>query len=82
MENALKSFIVDTIQQQIKFGIDTSACYCLGTGKNFKYLEKLNAEYHFFTKVIPLEHPRYIMQYKLKLKSVYIEKYLKSFDFF
>lgn len=77
LENALKPFIVDTLKQQIRFGIDTDICYCLGTGKNHQYLEKLNAEYGFFQQIIPLEHPRYIMQYKLKEKQKYIEKYIQ-----
>jgi Uracil DNA glycosylase superfamily len=76
LENALKSFVIETIQKQIDFGIDTSECYCLGTGKNFKYLTKLNAEFNFFKEIIPLEHPRYVMQYKSKLKDDYIQKYL------
>jgi len=77
LEKALKPFIVDTLKQQLSFGIDTNICYCLGTGKNYQYLEKLNAEYSFFQQIIPLEHPRYIMQYKLKDKQNYIEKFIQ-----
>ena len=47
--------------------------YCLGTGKKFHLLSKLNAIEHYFKKVVALEHPRYIMQYKSKLKDEYIQ---------
>lgn len=31
-----------------------------------------------FAELIPLEHPRYVMQYKLKPKAEYINKYLQA----
>jgi hypothetical protein len=77
LQNAVLPFILRTIRQQLGFGIDTQTCFCLGTGKNFKFLKKLNEEHHFFEKIVPLEHPRYIMQYKSKKKHFYIEKYLR-----
>jgi len=70
-------FIVETLKKQCAFGIDTSACYCLGTGKNFDFLEKLNREQQFFRRIIPLEHPRFIMQYRARLKSEYVRKYVE-----
>jgi hypothetical protein len=53
--------------------------FCLGGGKNHAYLKKLNARYHFFDRVVPLPHPRYIMQYRLRHKAVHIREYLDSF---
>jgi hypothetical protein len=73
---AVSAFILDTLRSQIGFGIDTSVCYCLGTGKNESYLRKLNAGHHFFNEIVALEHPRYIMQYKSKSKAFYIQKYV------
>ena len=70
-------FILESLRKQIGFGIDTSVCYCLGTGRNEKFLHQINDEHHFFEKIIALEHPRYIMQYKAKRKQDYIRKYLK-----
>ena len=75
--NSVKSFITDSINKQLDFGIDRETAFCLGTGKNFKYLTSLNNEFNFFSKIIPLEHPRYIMQYKLKAKEYYINKFCK-----
>ena len=77
LTEAVKPFIIQSIQQQIAFGIHTDACYCLGSGKNFKFLNDLNKEQQFFGEVIPLEHPRFVMQYKSKTKEEYIEKYLR-----
>jgi len=77
LQNAILPFMLKTIKQQLDFGIDTQTCFCLGTGKNFKFLKKLNGEHRFFEKIVPLEHPRYVMQYKSKQKQGYIEKYLR-----
>ncbi len=79
LQDAVLPFIIKTLKQQLNFGIATKICYCLGTGKNYKFLKMLNDEYSFFEEIIPLEHPRYIMQYKSKLKEEYIEKYLRVF---
>ena len=76
LEKTMKPFIVDSLKKQIEFGIDTSICYSLGSGKNYKYLQELNKEMKFFKEVYPLEHPRYIMQYKIKLKEEYINKFV------
>lgn len=73
-------FMIVNLKKQISFGIGTDVCFCFGTGKNEKFLRKINDEFHFFRKIVPLEHPRYIMQYKSKSKQLYIDKYLQAFD--
>ena len=79
LQNAVYSFIVDNIRAQIAMGVYTDTCFCFGTGKNEKFLRRLNDEYHFFKNIVALEHPRFIMQYKAKTKQDYIDKYLKAF---
>jgi hypothetical protein len=71
--------MIENIRKQIKLGVYTDVCFCFGTGKNEKFLKKVNEEYKFFKKIIALEHPRFIMQYKFKTKELYIEKYLTTF---
>ncbi|MFW6227600.1 MAG: uracil-DNA glycosylase family protein [Bacteroidota bacterium] len=71
-------FIIASISKIIALGVETEICYCLGTGKNYKYLVSLNQKEKIFNTIIPLEHPRYVMQYKLKKKEYYIDKYLKA----
>lgn len=80
LEKCVRDFIVNNIQTQIDIAGRSERCYCLGTGKNFQYLSRLNNEYHFFEEIIPLEHPRYIMQYKLKNKEQYISDYLQKLN--
>lgn len=80
LQKALYPFIVNAIHSQLDFGIDTSVCYCIGSGENFNFLSKINREYNLFRNIIPLEHPRYIMQYNLKRKDEFIEKYINAFN--
>ncbi len=80
LEAAMKAFIIENIHKQIDLSGSSDVCYCLGTGKNFQYLNKLNHEFGFFGDIIPLEHPRYIMQYKNKYKEQYIDDYLQKLN--
>jgi len=77
LTESVTPFIISSIKKQIDFGIDTKQVFCMGTGKNYQFLKKLNEEHQFFNDVIPLEHPRYVMQYKTKQKESYINKYIK-----
>lgn len=79
IESSLYDFIVESLTKQISFGIDTSICYCIGSGENFKFLININEQYHFFDKIISLEHPRFIMQYNSKDKDKYLSKYVDAF---
>lgn len=74
------SFAVDCFKKQINWGLQTSVAFCLGEGKNYKFLLKLNAEFKLFNKIVPLPHPRFIMQYKLKTKELYVERYMQEFS--
>jgi hypothetical protein len=74
----LADFIKSSIRTQLQFNIDTRKVFCLGEGQNFKHLNKLNAQASFFDQVVPLAHPRFIMQYRRKKVPVYIEDYLEK----
>jgi hypothetical protein len=76
LSEAIHDFAAKSINKQLSFGIDREICFCLGTGKNFRFLSKLNNEYRFFKRIEPLEHPRFIMQYRSKRKNFYIESYI------
>lgn len=78
LQKSLYSFIVDTLKSQLEFGIDTSVCYCIGSGENYSFLSKINYEYDFFDTIVPLEHPRFIMQYNSKKKDEFLEKYINA----
>jgi hypothetical protein len=77
---AIKDFAVLSLKQQLAFGIRRDVCFCLGTGKNFKYITRLNGELGFFKEIVPLEHPRFIMQYKSGEKDSYIHRYIEKFQ--
>jgi hypothetical protein len=79
LTEAVHSFIIDNIRKQIALGINTDICFCFGTGKNEKFLRRVNEEKGFFEEIVALEHPRYIMQYKSKSKQVYLDKYMRAF---
>lgn len=77
LQNSLKEFIESCMEKQLKFGIDRRKVFCLGEGSNYKFLEKLNTEKQWFDQVVPLAHPRFVMQYKRKSLENYVETYLK-----
>ncbi|AXY76336.1 SMUG2 DNA glycosylase family protein [Paraflavitalea soli] len=79
LTDAVYDFIVNNIRTQIALGVKTEVCFCFGTGKNEKFLKQLNEKEGFFGKIVALEHPRFVMQYKLKTKQLYIDKYLAAF---
>ncbi|MBC6356725.1 DUF4918 family protein [Lactobacillus helsingborgensis] len=72
----LMPLIIESLKKVINFGIDTTTCICIGSGKNYKELKKINNKEHFFKQILPLEHPRFITQYNLKEKEKYLNKYL------
>jgi hypothetical protein len=79
LAESLKGVIVESVMSQIEFGAKRDFVIILGK-KNADYFSTLNKEYSFFKKIIVLEHPRYIMQYKLKKIGYYISKYLKALN--
>ena len=78
LQESLYEFIVETLKKQIEFNIDKSVCYCIGSGENYLFLKEINKKFNFFDTIIPLEHPRFIMQYNSKNKDYYLKKYLKA----
>lgn len=78
LQNSLYDFIVDSLNKILAANISRSRCYCLGEGQNFKYLQSLNQQLHFFDEIIPLSHPRFIMQYKRKTMDKYVDDYLQK----
>jgi hypothetical protein len=74
----LYEFILTNIKKQVVFGVNKEICYCLGSSDNYLFLNKLNKKENIFKEIIPLAHPRYVMQYKRKFKENYINKYLEN----
>ena len=76
LQEAVEPFMVSCLQQQLAFGVRRDVCFCLGEGKNFNYLENLNRRFHFFEKIVPLSHPRFIMQYRRKTLDQFVKSYV------
>jgi hypothetical protein len=80
LQGQLRKFIIRSLRATMAFGVNTSVCFCLGEGENHKYLARLNNELELFDRIIPLAHPRYIMQYKRKRVNEYILSYLSQLN--
>jgi hypothetical protein len=77
---SLEKFILQSINQILEMGIEREVAFCLGEGDNFKYLTKLNSKEKFFKEVLPLAHPRFIMQYKRKSVDDYVKDYVRKLN--
>lgn len=75
----VKQFMIKSLKEHISLGLDTSEVYILGK-KNATFIKKLNDEAHLFDKMVVLEHPRYIQQYKSKDMPLYVDKYILALN--
>lgn len=78
LHKSVGQHIINNFEEQLSFGCNTEVAFCIGQGKNFKFLEGLNAKYKFFDNVIPLPHPRWVLQYRRKNKQEYLDEYINK----
>ncbi len=81
LQEAMKPLIRHHLRSLLTLGMNYKVCFCLGEGKNFKFLSKFNEEEGFFEKIVPLPHPRFIMQYRRKRVEEFVETYLTALEF-
>ena len=72
----VEKHIVSGINDQIAFGMHTDVAFCMGNGKNYKFLKKLNDTHSFFDTIVPLPHPRWVMQYRRKRLDEFVNQYV------
>ena len=77
LQQAVTPFVVESINKMVAMGVSTEKCFCIGGDKNLKALNKLNEQHQWFTEIIPLPHPRFIMQYRRKKLKEYIEHWIQ-----
>lgn len=77
LANILRNDIIKNIENQIAFGARRDLAIILGK-KNAEYFVSINKEKKLFNKIVVLEHPRFIMQYRLKDLNQYLNKYLNN----
>lgn len=76
LQKAAEPFIVWNIRTQLDFGAQREAAICLGEGQNFAFFQKLNAAHGFFKEIVPLPHPRWVMQYRRKEVGSFVARYV------
>ncbi len=75
LENKVRPHIVDHLNSLLSFNVSDEVALCLGQGKNFKFFQKLNEEHRFFKEIIPLPHPRWVMQYRRRRMGEFVDQY-------
>ncbi|MCC5921059.1 MAG: DUF4918 family protein [Cyclobacteriaceae bacterium] len=75
LAKGLEDYFCEGISEQLKLGLASNRVICLGGGKNQKYLEQWNRQHGWFEEIIPLAHPRYILQYKRKQLNQFLDEY-------
>lgn len=80
LQQAVRPFIIESIEKQLRFPVDRTVCICIGGEKNYKFLLKLNEEHSWFGQIIPLPHPRFIMQYRRKYILEFIKIYVEALE--
>jgi len=69
-------FMLKCIRTQLDTMPTLTTCYCLGEGTNYKYFSRINAQHGFFKEIIPLPHPRWVMQYRRPRIAEFVDLYL------
>jgi hypothetical protein len=78
LQKELNGFIVAQMNHQVAKWGRTDVAFTIGKGENHKVLLKLNATHKWFDKIIPLPHPRWVMQYRLKSKDIILDEIIDT----
>lgn len=78
LQRAVELHIIENIRAQIGLGLSTRVALCMGQGQNMQYFEKLNREHGFFDAILPLPHPRWVMQYRRKRLEEFVGEYVST----
>jgi hypothetical protein len=78
LQAAVLPFIQWNLREQIRLAGSDERCFCLGSGKNSAFLSALNAREKLFGEVVPMDHPRFIMQYKAKHIQSSVDQWLET----
>ncbi len=76
LEQAVMPFMEQWLRTLVGTGMRTDAVICIGTGKNLASFQKMNDRLLLFERILAVEHPRFIIQYKQKQVEQYIRKYI------
>jgi Domain of unknown function (DUF4918) len=73
---AVEPFVLQCIRRQLETMPTYPTCYCLGEGANYSWFRRFNEKHGFFREIVPLPHPRWVMQYRRKRVKEFVELYL------
>lgn len=76
LEVELTPYIKEQFEKQLSF-LRRDVAFCIGKGKNLKFLNALNKQEGYFEKIEVLPHPRWVMQYKLKRKQEFVDQFVE-----
>jgi hypothetical protein len=80
LKRRVTPFVVSTVERQIAMGGRTDHAIILGRGQNAKYLMELNEVHGWFGAIHPLEHPRWILQYRRPTAAKFVADYVRAFE--
>lgn len=78
LQESVEPFILESIRTQQQFGTSRKVALCMGQGKNAAYFQKINEKHGFFEQIIPLPHPRWVMQYRRKSVGEFVQMYVEN----
>lgn len=77
LERAVTPYVLRWLRRLLAAGLRRDAVVCIGLGKNLDYLERLNAQHRLFGRIVPLVHPRYVIQYRRQEIDRHVDEYLR-----
>lgn len=80
LSSLISPFIEKCVDRQCGLPVSPNTVICIGGEKNFKYLQALNQRARWFENLVPLPHPRFIMQYRRKEIGKFIDLYLNTLN--
>lgn len=82
LREKLEPYIINWMDVQVNIGSLPDIAFSLGSGENFKYLNRLNQRYKWFNEIEALPHPRWVMQYRYPRQEEFVRQYLKKISKF
>lgn len=79
LKTVLRPYIVKLLKKQLNLGANRNVAIVIGQGKNYEELREINLELKLFKELIPVKHPRPIMQYERNSLIKYIGEYIRVF---
>lgn len=78
LQESMEPLAIRHLRGLTELGMSRRVCFCLGAGKNFDFLSKLNEREGIFERVVPLAHPRFVLQYRKGQVENYVNEYVQA----